>query len=46
MFQSVEISDSTMENTEQQSAAIQQTTASVEEIVALTNELNSMAHEE
>lgn len=39
----LKISDSTMQNTEQQSAAIQQTTASVEEILALTNELNSMA---
>ena len=41
----LKISESTMENTEQQSAAIQQTTASVEEILALTNELNSMANE-
>ncbi len=42
----LQISDSTMENTEQQSAAIQQTTASVEEIVALTHELDSMARQE
>lgn len=41
----LQISDSTMDNTEQQSAAIQQTTASVEEIVALTHELDAMAHE-
>lgn len=46
VLKTLQISDSTMENTEQQSAAIQQTTASVEEIVALTNELDSMAHEE
>lgn len=46
VLKTLHISDSTMENTEQQSAAIQQTTASVEEIVALTNELDSMAHEE
>lgn len=42
----LQISDSTMENTEQQSAAIQQTTASVEEIVAFTHELDSMARQE
>jgi len=41
----LEVSDSTMSNTEQQSAAIQQTTASVEELLSLTNELNRMAHE-
>jgi ligand-binding sensor protein len=42
----LEISDSTMSNTEQQSAAIQQTTASVEELLALTNELNNMANKD
>ncbi len=41
----LEISNSTMENTEQQSAAIEQTTASVEEVLALTNELHTMANE-
>lgn len=41
----LEISDSTMSNTEQQSAAIQQTTASVQELLALTNELNNMANQ-
>lgn len=41
----LEVSDSTMSNTEQQSAAIQQTTASIEEVLALTNELNAMANE-
>lgn len=39
----LEASESTMINTEQQSAAIQQTTASIEELLALTNELNDMA---
>lgn len=41
----LDVSDSTMLNTEQQSAAIQQTTASIEEVLALTNELNQMANE-
>lgn len=39
----LQISDSTMDNTEQQSAGIEETTASVEEVLALTNELNDMA---
>jgi Predicted sensor domain len=42
----LEISNSTMENTEQQSAAIEETTASVEEILALTNELSELANQE
>lgn len=41
----LEISDSTMTNTEQQSAAIEETTASVEELLALTNELNALANQ-
>ncbi|MDF2951281.1 MAG: chemotaxis protein [Anaerocolumna sp.] len=41
-----EISDSTMSNTEQQSAAIEETTASLEELLGLTNELNEMANQE
>lgn len=41
----LDISESTMSNTEQQSAAIEETTASVEELLALTNELNEMANE-
>jgi len=40
----LEISDSTMTNTEQQSAAIEETTASVEELLSLTNELNALAN--
>jgi methyl-accepting chemotaxis protein len=39
----LQISNSTMDNTEQQSAGIEETTASVEEVLALTNELNDMA---
>ena len=42
----LEISDSTMTNTEQQSAAIEQTTASIEELLELTNELNAMANQD
>jgi ligand-binding sensor protein len=40
----LDISESTMTNTEQQSAAIQQTTASIQELFSLTNELNDMAN--
>lgn len=40
----LQISDSTMQNTEQQSSGIEETTASVEEVLALTNELNKMAN--
>jgi methyl-accepting chemotaxis protein len=40
----MEISDSTKSNTEQQSAAIQETTASVEELLGLTHELNEIAN--
>lgn len=40
------ISDSTMQNTENQSAAIEETTASLEEVLALTNELNEMANQD
>jgi Predicted sensor domain len=39
------ISNSTMENVEQQSAGIQETTASVEEVLSLTNELYQMTNE-
>jgi ligand-binding sensor protein len=42
----LEISRSTMENTEQQSAAIEETTASVEELSALTTELDNIVNEE
>lgn len=42
----LEISQSTMENTEQQSAAVEETTASVVELLELTNELNTMANED
>lgn len=40
----LDISNSTMENVEQQSAGIQETTASVEEVLSLTNELHELAH--
>jgi ligand-binding sensor protein len=40
----LEISDSTLASTEQQSAAIQQTNASLEELVAFTTELNRIAN--
>ena len=40
-----EISNSTLSNTEQQSAAIEETNASIEEILSLTNELNRIANE-
>ena len=40
----LEISDSTLANTEQQSAAIQETNASLEELVAFTTELNRIAN--
>lgn len=40
----LEISGSTLANTEQQSAAIEETNASVEEIMALTTELNRLAN--
>ena len=41
----IDTSNSTLENTEQQSAAIEETTASVEEVLALTHELNRLANE-
>ena len=41
----MEISNSTLSNTEQQSAAIEETNASVEEVLALTHELNRLANE-
>lgn len=41
----IEVSESTMTNTEQQSAAIQETTASIEELLSLANELNEMANQ-
>lgn len=41
----LDISESTMANTQQQSAAIEETTASIEELMALTTELNEMANE-
>ncbi|BCN32130.1 PocR ligand-binding domain-containing protein [Anaeromicropila herbilytica] len=40
----LKLSDSTMENTEHQSAAIEETTASIQELYALTNELNEMTN--
>jgi ligand-binding sensor protein len=40
----LQFSNSTMKNTEQQSSGIEETTASVEEVLALTNELNKMAN--
>lgn len=40
------ISNSTMENVEQQAAGIEETTASVEEVLSLTNELNNMVNSE
>jgi len=40
----LQISSSTLENTEQQSAAIEETTASAEEVLALTYELNKLAN--
>ncbi|MDK2965440.1 PocR ligand-binding domain-containing protein [Lacrimispora sp.] len=40
----LQFSDSTMKNTEQQSSGIEETTASIEEVLALTNELNKMAN--
>jgi ligand-binding sensor protein len=39
------LSDSTLQNTEKQASGIEETTASVEEVLALTNELNEMANE-
>lgn len=39
------LSNSTMENVEQQSAGIEETTASIQEVLTLTNELYKMAHE-
>ena len=41
----MEIANSTLANTEQQSAAIEETNASVEEVMALTHELNRLASE-
>ena len=41
----MDISNSTLANTEQQSAAIEETNASVEEVLALTHELNRLANE-
>ncbi|GLB30646.1 methyl-accepting chemotaxis protein [Lacrimispora amygdalina] len=40
----LQFSNSTMKNTEQQSSGIEETTASIEEVLALTNELNKMAN--
>lgn len=40
----MEISNSTLANTEQQSAAIEETTASVEELLELTQELSKLAN--
>lgn len=40
----LQFSSSTMKKTEQQSSGIEETTASVEEVFALTNELKKMAH--
>lgn len=45
LVKTLELSDSTLNNTEQQSSGIEETTASVEEVLALTNELNIMANE-
>jgi ligand-binding sensor protein len=42
----LEISDATMENAKQQSGGIEESTARVEEVLALTNELYTMANEE
>ncbi|MGE5626963.1 MAG: PocR ligand-binding domain-containing protein [Solirubrobacterales bacterium] len=42
----LDISNSTLANTEQQSAAIEETNASVEELLGLTMELNKLANEE
>lgn len=42
----LDISNSTLSNTEQQSAAIEETNASVEELLGLTMELNKLANEE
>lgn len=39
----LQISNSTLENTEQQSAAIEETNASVDEVINLAEELNSLA---
>ncbi|SFR58115.1 PocR ligand-binding domain-containing protein [Anaeromicropila populeti] len=40
----LKISDSTMDNSREQSAAIEETTASIEEILALTTEFNSLVN--
>lgn len=42
----LDISNSTLVNTEQQSAAIEETNASVEELLGLTMELNKLANDE
>jgi methyl-accepting chemotaxis protein len=42
----LEISNSTLANTEQQSAAIEETNASVEELLGLTMELNKLANDQ
>jgi len=42
----LELSNSTLTNTEQQSAAIEETNASVEELLGLTMELNKLANDE
>lgn len=42
----LELSSSTMENAQQQSAGIEETTASIQEILALTHELHDMANED
>ncbi|MBD7910688.1 PocR ligand-binding domain-containing protein [Clostridium cibarium] len=44
MKKTLDISDSTLSNTEQQSAAIQEANASIEELVAFTSELNRIAN--
>lgn len=41
----LELSQSTMMNTEQESAAVEETSASIEVLLALTNEMNTMANE-
>lgn len=44
LSKTLQISDSTMKNTETQASGIEETTASVEEVLALTGELNKMAN--
>lgn len=45
MNYTLELSNSTMENVEQQSAGIEETTASIQEVLTLTNELYRMAND-